>query len=253
MNPALMPMRVRERGAVDLMLVALAVAALLALGAGLWIGNAWRTGQNAIAQNKQLQAERAADRKAIADLKQAAQDLRQGAADRDIAYQQASNRMAAIASQLESDRESNRRFFNEQSRALAALAAARPDLRDLRLGDDVVRHVNRAQQGRSAKPDAPAAAPGRAGKPAPAVPAAAPAARRQGAVGPGADRRQREAVPGLQRPRRFAGEGDGRMAQHRVDLVVRSRTQDRRFGARRPLPGSEVKHSTSTVSPPATT
>jgi hypothetical protein len=196
------------------------LAAVLALCAGLWGGDAWRKGRTAIEQNAQLKAAQAADRKAIAELKQAAQDLRQHGVDATLAYDQAAQRMDAIATQLEQDRDANRRYFDEQAQARAALSEARPDLRDLRLGDDVLRHWNRGNQGRSAEPATPAATPGRAGKPAPAVPAAPAARGRQGAVFHREPRSDGGAVPRLQRQGRLVGALDRRMARDRVALVL---------------------------------
>lgn len=206
-------------------------AALFALILGIWGGNAWRKGQTAIAQAKDLKAQRDADRKAIADLTAAAQQLRQHAVDGALAYQQAAERINAIAADLERDRETNRQFAAQQQQALAALAAARPDLRGLRLGADVLQHWQQSNQG--ADPErAPAPAPaGATGQPAHPVPAAPRAGQRRGA---GLDRQSRPGdgpVPRLQRARAVAGANDGRVAAHGQGLVLRG--LDRRKAARR--------------------
>lgn len=200
---------------------ALLVSAL-SLVAGLWAGNAWREGRAAIEQNKTLKEERAADRKAIADLKQAAQALRQHGVDATLAYDQAAERMGAIAEQLEKDRDETRRLAAQQRADLEALAAARPDLRDMRLGDDFLRHWNRSNQGGSdaAQPATPAAAPGPAGKPAGKLPGASPGHQQRPARAGRQSRRGDRAVQGLQQARRLAGPLDGRVAQHRVALVL---------------------------------
>lgn len=154
-----------------------ALLALLALCIGLWAGDAWRAGRVAVAQNKALLKQQADDRKTISDLQTAAAELRQHAVDATLAYQQASDRLNTIAQQLEQDREANRQFAQQQRDALATLAQARPDLRSLHLGPDVLRHWQQSNRG------APATAPAAAdpGQPAHAVPAAAAAGQRRGA------------------------------------------------------------------------
>ena len=211
--------------------------AVLALAGGLWGGDAWRKGQTAIEQNKTLKDDREADRKAIADLKETAEKLRQHGVDNALAYDQAMERMGAIAEQLEKDREANRQFEQQQRQALADLLADRPDLRDLRLGDDVLRHWQQSNQGRrgQGQPATPAAAPAPAGKPAKAVPGAAGADKRRGASAAGEPRPGDRAVPRLQRSGRLVGAGDGRMAHHRMAVVLQGGGGNRPPGYR--LPG----------------
>lgn len=205
--------------------------ALLALVVGVWTGNAWHEGRAAIKQNVELRKQQAADRKAIEDLKNTAQALRKHAVDAALAYDQATERMAVIATKLEKDREENRRFDQRLRDDLEALAADRPDLRDMRLGDDFLRHWNRSNQGRGAEGQrTPAAAPAvDPRKPARPVPAA-PAGHQQRPAGAGSQsRRSDRPLPGLQRPPRLPGEGDGRVAHHGMGLVLpgRARNGDR--------------------------
>ena len=198
------------------------LAVVLALAGGVWGGSAWREGRTAIAQNKALEKEREADRKTINDLKQVGQELRQRAVDGAVAYQQASERMGAIATQLENYREANRQFAAQQRASLAALAAARPDLRDMRLGDDFLQHWNRSIEGGGAEGQrAPAAAPARpAGKPADAMPRPAAGNKQRPAGAAGQPGRVDHAIPGLPQRQGVAGGGDGRVAGHRMALVL---------------------------------
>lgn len=204
--------------------IGIAVLIAIALSAGLsgYVVNRWNKGTAAIAEAKQLKAEREADRKFIAELKDTAQKLRQHGVDSALAYQQATERMDAIAAKLEQQREANRQFATLQQQSLDALAAARPDLRDMRLGDDFLQHWNRSNQGRSAEGQrAPAAAPAeRAGKPANPVPRAAASDKQRTSGAPGESRRSDRAVPGLQRPWRLPGAVDRRVAGHRLGLVL---------------------------------
>lgn len=198
------------------------LAAVLALVVGIWTGNAWHEGRAAMAENVELVKQRADDRKAIDELKETAERLRQHGVDGALAYDQATERMGLIAQQLENDREETRRIAARQRADLEALAAARPDLRDMRLGDDFLRHWNRSNQGASGagQSAAPAAAPEHPGKPAGKLPAAAAGQQQRPAGAVGQSRRDDIAVPGLQQARRLPGAGAGRMAGHGVALVL---------------------------------
>ena len=204
--------------------IGIAVLIAIALSAGLsgYVVHRWNKGTAAIAEAKQLKIDREADRKFIADLKVTAQKLRQHGVDQALAYQQATERMDAIAAKLEQQREANRQFATLQQQSLDALAAARPDLRDMRLGDDFLQHWNRSNQGRSAEGQrGPAAAPAeRAGKPANPVPRAAASDKQRTSGAPGESRRSDRAVSGLQRPWRLSGAVDRRVAGHRLGLVL---------------------------------
>ncbi|HRO86906.1 MAG TPA: hypothetical protein PLH21_02575 [Chiayiivirga sp.] len=200
-----------------------AVIALLALLLGFGIGNAWQKGRAAVAQNVELRRQQDADRKAINDLKTAAQTLRQTAVDQAAANREAADRFAALATQLETDRAGIQAFTERQRAALDALAARRPDLRDLRLGDDILRHWRDSNAGRAAPAAEPAAAPGPAGQPAPAVPGAAGADQRHGT---GADRQprpRRGAVSRVRGAHGLAGAGDGRLGGARSAVVLQGR------------------------------
>lgn len=204
--------------------IGIAVLLAIALSAGLsgYVVHRWNKGTAAIAEAKQLKIDREADRKFIADLKDTAQKLRQHGVDQALAYQQATERMDAIAAKLEQQREANRQFAIQQQQSLAALAAARPDLRDMRLGDDFLRHWNRSIQGGSteAKPG-PAAAPAeRAGKPARTVPGPASGNKQRSAGAAGQPGRRDRAVPRLPGQQGVAGRVDGRVAGDRLGLVL---------------------------------
>lgn len=146
----------------------LLLAVVLALVTGLWAGSAWREGRIAMAQQK-------ADRQAIEDLKSTAEKLRQHAVDASLAYDQASERMGAIAQQLETDRDANRKFEQQQRAQLAQLLEARPDLRAVRVGPDLLRHWQQSNAGSAGATTATTASP--ASQPAHPVPAAAAAHR----------------------------------------------------------------------------
>lgn len=189
---------------------ALLIVAVLTAGTTGWAVHRWTKGAEAMRANKTL-------RKDIDELTAAARQLQQSAVDSAIAYDQATLRMDAIAAQRETDREENRLFFERQRTTLDALLAQRPDLVDLRLGDDVLRHWNRANQGPAATP---AAAPQPAGQPARAVPGAAAGQQLRGAGAAGQPRRSGRAVPRLQEQPGQPTAGAGRVGGHRVALVL---------------------------------
>ena len=200
---------------------------VLALVAGIWTGNAWHEGRTAIEQNAQLKQQQQADRKAIDDLKGTAQELRQHAVDGALAYQQAAELMEAAAKKLEEDRDAIRQFERRQADALEALAEARPDLRDLRLGDDVLRHWRASNAGHDASEPSPAAAAAPSpGKPAKPVPDAPAAGQRRGA---GAARQPRPGCGAVSRLRGadgFAAERGRDLAGHGVAMVLRCSAGD---------------------------
>ena len=204
--------------------IGIAVLITIALSAGLsgYVVHRWNKGTDAIAEAKQLKGEREADRKFIAELKHTAQKLRQHGVDSALAYQQATERMDAIAAKLEQQREANRQFATLQQQSLDALAAARPDLRDVRLGDDFLQHWNRSNQGRDAEGQrAPAAAPAeRPAKPARTVPRAAAGNQQRPAGAAGQPRPGDRAVSRLSDRQGFTHRGDGRVAGHGLGLVL---------------------------------
>lgn len=130
---------------------AAAAALLLTLLFGVWLGSAWQRGRTAIAQQK-------ADQQTIKQLSNTAKQLQEHAVDMALAYQQAAERMGAIAQQLETDREANRQFEQAQRKELAQLLAARPDLRDVRIGADLLRHWQASNAGTDAGSAAASAA-----------------------------------------------------------------------------------------------
>lgn len=188
------------------LLLLLIVAAVVA---GLWAGNRWAEGAQAIKDRKAQQTY-------IEQLQGETDQLRQLAADSALDYAAATDRMDAIATQLETDREANRKHQAEQRESLEKLLRTRPDLRDGRAGDDVLRHWNRSNQGPAASGAAPGAQPG-AGA---AMPGAA-----AGDIGPvgsaaGQPRPGDRAVPRLQGIAGSAGAGRGGMAPHGMGLVL---------------------------------
>lgn len=200
----------------------LLIVALLALVFGAWAGKRWEKGANAIAANKTL-------RKDIEELTEAARALQQHGVDSAIARDQAAERLDLIATQREDDREETRLFLETQRTQLGALLAKRPDLHDLRLGDDVLRHWNRGNEGPAAS--GPAAAEP-AGKPARPVPAAAAGQQRRGARADRQPRRSDGAVPRLQEQPGPLAAGAGRVGSHGVELVLQrgGSSRPRRIG-----------------------
>jgi len=190
--------------------------------AGLYVGNRWAEGTQAIGQRKQQQTY-------IDQLQAEAEQLREIAANAALDYAAAADRQEAIATELENDRETNRKHAAAQHAALEKLLASRPDLRTDRAGADVLQHWNRANQG----PAAAGAAPGTGTEPDAAVPAAA-----GGNVGPvgGVDRQPRpggSAVPRVRGRQSAAGaSGDG-MAAHGMGLVLPGAGADAAAGLRR--------------------
>lgn len=147
---------------------ALAAGVLLGLLVGAWGGCAWQKGRTALDQVGELKDQRDADRKSIDALRQRAVDIASS-------YEQANARLGAIAQQLEHDRESNRQFEQQQRAELAQLLEARPDLRRVRIGADLLRHWRQSNAGATA---ATATAASAASQPARAVPSAAAASGR---------------------------------------------------------------------------
>jgi hypothetical protein len=214
----------------------LLVVALVASSAGLYVGNEWQRGRAALADNARLKTQATADRKAIDELVTAGNRLRQSAVDHAVELGQAERRMGALASALENTLESNRKFTLEQRGELDALLARRPDLRDLDLGADVLRHWNRGNAGAGAAADAaPAAAARPAGQPAHAVPRPAAGAQREGAGPAGQPRPGGSAVRGLRSGQGLAVGSGGRVGDHGVGVVLqrRGRGGARRYGVQR--------------------
>lgn len=142
---------------------ALVLGVVLGLLVGAWGGCTWQKGSTALDQASDLKAQRDADRKSIDALRQRAVDIASS-------YEQANARLGAIAQQLEHDRENNRQFEQQQRAELAQLLEARPDLRRVRIGADLLRHWRQSNAGAAA---ATTAAAGAASQPARAVPGAA--------------------------------------------------------------------------------
>lgn len=186
-------------------LLVLIVAAI----AGIYVGSRWAEGTQAIQQRKQQQTY-------IEQLHAEAEQLREIAAGAALDYANAADRMDAIATYLEDDREANRKHDAAQRAALETLLGNRPDLRIDRAGADVLRHWNRANQGSAAA--SPAAGTER--EPDAAMPDAA-----GGDIGPvgGTDRQPRpggDAVPRLPGQPRAADPGIAGVAAHSMGLVL---------------------------------
>lgn len=189
---------------------ALLIVALLSAGVSGYVMHRWDKGSEAMRANKTL-------RKDIDELTAAARQLQQHGVDSALAYDQAAQRLDAIAVQRETEREENRHFIQRQRSELDTLLSQRPDLVDLRLGPDVLRHWNKSNQGAT---PSPAATPKPAGKPARPVPGPAAGQQRRTSGAAGQPRRGDGAVPRLQEQQRQPAAGRGRVASHGVALVL---------------------------------
>ncbi|CAG2087632.1 MULTISPECIES: hypothetical protein [Xanthomonas] len=187
-------------------LVLLLVAALLA---GIWAGNRWAEGRQAVQDRTEL-------RTYIKELQIEVKHLRQTSADSAVSYRQAIARLDAIATLREEDRETNRLQADAVRASLDALLRARPDLRDGRAGADVLRHWRESNTRPSTKP----AAANDSKQPAPAVPGSAAASQRPVGNVAGQSRPGRGAVPRLPEQHAPADAGRKRVGNHRMGLVL---------------------------------
>ncbi|MCC8689397.1 hypothetical protein [Xanthomonas campestris] len=187
-------------------LVLLLVAALLA---GIWAGNRWAEGKQAVQDRTEL-------RTYIKELQIEVKHLRQTSADSAVSYHQAIARLDAIATLREQDRETNRLQAEAVRASLDALLRARPDLRDGRAGADVLRHWRESNTRPSTKP----AATNDSKQPAPAVPGSAAASQRPVGNVAGQSRPGRVAVPRLPEQHAPADAGGERLGNHRLGLVL---------------------------------
>ncbi|MGO1072579.1 hypothetical protein [Lysobacter sp. CA199] len=205
----------------------LVAVGLVAAGFGAWAGNRWERGANAITESKALRAERDKDRKTIDELVRTGRALQQQGVDAALAYQQATERMDAIASALEKRLGQQRAEEARQNAARDALLDRRPDLRGLRLGDDVLQHWNRSNEGGA---DSEPAAARPAAKPASAVPTVPASEKRRGAGPVGEPRRSGGVGQCLPRAQCRADRCERRMAGDGLVVVLR---RDRSAGSRR--------------------
>lgn len=210
---------------------ALLVVAVLCAGGAGYVVHRWDKGAQAIEQNKTLKTERDEANQAYDKLLLTATQREQQRVDDDIEQRRAIDRIDALANKLEQDHEANRKFVQEQGEDLAAMRDSRADLRDLRLGSDVLQHWNTSNAGAAAgRTTGPAAAP--AGQPASAVPAATGSGERQRVRPAGQPRPGGGAVSRLQQPHRQPAGVDRRMAGDGMGLVLQrgGSTRPRRVG-----------------------
>ena len=180
-----------------------------AILAGLWAGNRWAEGQHAIDRNRELEQQVALQVRRYGE-------LQEFAAEAVLAYDQAAQRLDLIADQQEKDREANRVWREGLRAELDRLLDARPDLRELRLGTDVLHHWNRSNAG----PVAESAAAGDRSEPAAAVPGAATGAGRSGSEPAGEPRPGDRAVPRLPHGEGQPGPGGARVGGDGLGLVL---------------------------------
>lgn len=189
------------------------VAALVAaLACGMWAGQRWAEGEQAI-------IDRQAQQTRLDELERTAENLRSQVVETAVQYHQAATRLNDIADKLEQDREAQRKFDQRQAAELAALLRDRPDLRTGRAGDDVMRHWNRSNAGPTGGADAPPAAD--SGKPEAAVPGPATGAERSVGDPAGKPRPGREPLSRLPQHSEPAGRSGAGLGTDGMELVLR--------------------------------
>lgn len=203
---------------VALLLVVLVIASW-------WGGHRWAEGGQAIDQVAQL-------RRDSAELAQSAKDIRDAAVDAVLAYDQATQRLDAVATQREKDREDLRKFSAALRSDLDALLDARPDLRDLHLGGDILRHWNQSNQGPGAGATEPAATD--PGQPAAVMPGATTGTGRPAGHAAGQPRPGYRAVPRLRERAKAPGRCGGDMGSGCLGLVLPRDRTDGGAGGRLP-------------------
>ncbi|MGH8037300.1 MAG: hypothetical protein ACREPD_06125 [Stenotrophomonas sp.] len=192
-------------------LLVLALLFATAVAAGLWAGNRWAEGGQAI-------KDRAEQKAFIGQLEEQVAQLHTRAASTAIAYAEAIDRMNTISTSLEQNREENRKFAEGQRAALASLLDRRPELRTTRAGDDVLQHWNQSNQGKS-----PAAAPASNTRQSEAgMPGAADGSQRPVGNPPGKPRPGGVPLSRLQRSGTGIDPGNGRMGGHSLAVVLPS-------------------------------
>lgn len=191
-------------------LIALAVAVLVGLAVGGVV--AWKLTSNSHAA-QEVRTLRA-DAREWADI---AQQQRQASVDQAVALDQAIRRLNDISQGREDDKKAIQALGQTLRADLAHLAATRPDLRDIDLGDDFLRHWNAA----NTEPAAGPATPGPAAKPEAAVPAASDSQQRQPAGAAGPARHRGPDVSRLPQRQRPLDSSCNAMARNRVALVLR--------------------------------
>ena len=201
----------RDFLAVALKPVLIAVAVALIVGSALGGFVAWKVTSNSHAaqENRSLRV----DAQAWADI---AKQQRQASVDQAIAFDTAVKKLNEISQGREDDKKAIQTLGQTLRADLAKLAAARPDLRDSDLGDDFLRHWNKA----ITEPAASTAAPGPAGEPETAVPSRPASDQRQPAGAAGAARHGSTDVPGLPQRQRPLDSSCNAMARNGVALVL---------------------------------
>lgn len=206
----------RDFLAVALKPVLIAMAAALVVGLALGGFFAWKVTSNSHAaqENRSLRV----DAQAWAEV---AKQQRQASVDQAIAFDTAVKKLNEISQGREDDKKAIETLGQTLRADLAKLAAARPDLLDIDLGDDFLRHWNKA----IAEPAAGTAAPGPASKPETAVPSRPASDQRQPAGAAGAARHGSADVPGLPQRQRPLDSSCNAVAGNRMALVVRDGSQ----------------------------
>jgi hypothetical protein len=195
------------------------IVGLLALSSGLWLGYEWRKGRDALADVAAMKEQRRADGQVINELHTAAERAAQRDAKNAAAYREASERMGAIASQLENTHALNRAFSAQQRKELDSLLRRNPDLARVDVGADLLRHWNASNQGAGGRTEP--AAPASRQQPEAALPTAAGSSGRPAGQPAGKPRRSDRAVPRLRGRQGSAGPGGERMGADCVALVLR--------------------------------
>lgn len=150
-------------------LAAMGVVAAACSVAAFGMGVRWERGAQALSEVNEQRTQLQAKQAEIADLRQAAKDIKQAGLDAAADYREAAQRQGSIADDWHRFLGENRRWYAQQDQQLDALFARLPaDVARCTGGDSVRDHWNRASQGPRADD---AAAPAAAGdRPGPAAP-----------------------------------------------------------------------------------
>lgn len=201
-------------------LVMVCVVAVLTSVTGFLVGQRWERGTQALADNKQLNGEIAAQNKRMKELHDNAEALRANGVSVVQDFQSAARRMNDIAQEYENDQAKRSQFDQRQQRQWVALGLDDPDLRQLRLGERVRKHWNQSNAGAGTSGTAPTAT-GSISEPDAAVPEPADSGRRLRIDVNPQPRPSGEPIPRLQEWKAALDIGSAGIPINGTDLVLR--------------------------------
>ncbi len=201
-------------------LVMVCVVAVLTGVTGFLVGQRWQRGTQALADNKHLRDDIAAQAKHMKDLHDNAEALRANGVSVVQDFQSAARRMNAIAQEFENDQVKQGEFYQRQQRQWIALGLDDPDLRKLRLGERVYKHWKQSNAGAGAASAATGPA-GSTSEPNASVPGVAAADRRLRLDLDWQPRPGGQPIPRLQERQEPFDIGSAGIPIHGSDLVLR--------------------------------